>query len=126
MQLERTLEIYKPMQMQRTPERQRVYTVVDLEYLSASALYSGEYVFNSDGSLAGINGFNASLKDSGSSGSGFGKDLGLGLGYVFDTLKIDGCEIQMRLRADKGHKTGGYEEPHLNLEYFKKSKKSHF
>ena len=41
MQLEQTLGMYKPMQMQRTePERQRVYTLVDLESLSASALYS--------------------------------------------------------------------------------------
>jgi len=42
MQLEQTLEMYRPMQMQRTQERQRVYTIVDLESLSASALYTGE------------------------------------------------------------------------------------
>ena len=44
MQLEQTLEIYQPMQTQRTmPERrQRSYTIVDLESLSASALYTGE------------------------------------------------------------------------------------
>ena len=37
MQLEQMM--YQPMQMQRTQERQRVYTIVDLESLSASALY---------------------------------------------------------------------------------------
>src|SRR3989338_10470860 len=44
MQLEQTLEIYQQMQTQRTmPERrQRSYTIVDLESLSASALYTGE------------------------------------------------------------------------------------
>ncbi len=40
MQLEQTLEMYQPMQMQRTREREKVYTIVDLESLSASALYS--------------------------------------------------------------------------------------
>ncbi len=40
MQLEQTLEMYQPMQTQRIQERQRVYTIVDLESLSASALYS--------------------------------------------------------------------------------------
>ena len=42
MQLEQTLEMYQPMQMQRTQEiqRERVYNIVDLESLSASALYS--------------------------------------------------------------------------------------
>jgi len=40
MQLEQTLEMYQPMQIQRTkPEMQRVYTIVNLESLSASALY---------------------------------------------------------------------------------------
>src|SRR3989338_5643177 len=38
MQLEQTLEIYRPIQ--RTQERQRGYTVVDLESFSASALYN--------------------------------------------------------------------------------------
>ena len=42
MQLEQTLEMYQPMQMQETQKRQRVYTIVDLESLSASALYSGD------------------------------------------------------------------------------------
>ncbi len=38
MQLEKI--IYRPTQKQRTiPERQRVYTIVDLEYLSAGVLY---------------------------------------------------------------------------------------
>jgi len=40
MQLENMMEMYQPMQMQRTQERQRVYTIVDLESLSASALYT--------------------------------------------------------------------------------------
>ena len=42
MQLEQTLERYQPMQMQiAIPEqRRRVYTIVDLESLSASALYT--------------------------------------------------------------------------------------
>ena len=39
MQLEQNLEMYR--QMQRTvPKRQVVYTIVDLEYLSANALYT--------------------------------------------------------------------------------------
>lgn len=38
MQLEQTLEMYQPMQRTQ-PERQRVYTIVNLESLSASALY---------------------------------------------------------------------------------------
>jgi hypothetical protein len=42
MQLEQTLEMYQPIQMQRTQERERVYTIVDLESLSASALYTGD------------------------------------------------------------------------------------
>ena len=44
MQLEQTLEMYQPIQTQRAmPERrQRSYTIVDLESLSASALYTGE------------------------------------------------------------------------------------
>ena len=33
---------YQPMQMQRTQERERTYTIVNLESLSASALYSGD------------------------------------------------------------------------------------
>ncbi len=96
MQLEQTLGMYQPMQMQRTQQRERVYTIVDLESLSASALYTGD------------------------SGSGFGESFGLGIGYVFDTLNVDGKDIQMRLRADEGHK--GYESPHLNLEYYEKGK----
>jgi len=40
MQLEQTLEMYQPMQMQRTQERERTYTIVNLESMSASALYS--------------------------------------------------------------------------------------
>jgi hypothetical protein len=40
MQLEQTLEMYQPMQMQRTQQRERVYNILDLESLSASALYS--------------------------------------------------------------------------------------
>jgi hypothetical protein len=42
MRLEQTLERYQPMQMQRTQERERVYTFMNLESLSASALYSGD------------------------------------------------------------------------------------
>jgi len=43
MQLEQTLGMYQPMQMQRTePQRERVYNIVDLESLSASALYTGD------------------------------------------------------------------------------------
>jgi hypothetical protein len=42
MQLEQTLEMYQPMQMQRTQQRERVYNLVDLESLSASALYTGD------------------------------------------------------------------------------------
>ena len=44
MQLENMMEMYQPMQMQRTQERQRVYTLVDLESLSASALYTNERI----------------------------------------------------------------------------------
>jgi len=40
MQLEQTLGMYQPMQMQRTQQRERVYNIVDLESLSASALYA--------------------------------------------------------------------------------------
>lgn len=40
MQLEQIM--YQPIQMQRTRERQRVYTIVDLGSLSASALYTGK------------------------------------------------------------------------------------
>jgi len=44
MQLEQTLEMYQPTQMQRTQQRERVYNIVDLESLSASALYSNEKI----------------------------------------------------------------------------------
>ena len=40
MQLEQTLGRYQLMQTQRTQERERVYTILNLESLSASALYS--------------------------------------------------------------------------------------
>ena len=42
MQLEQTLGMYQPMQTQRTQERERVYNIVDLKSLSASALYTGD------------------------------------------------------------------------------------
>ncbi len=42
MKLEQRLEMYQPMQMQRVQERERVYTIVNLESLSASALYMGD------------------------------------------------------------------------------------
>lgn len=42
MQLEQTLGMYQPMQTQRTQERERVYTIVNLESMSASALYTGD------------------------------------------------------------------------------------
>ena len=66
MQLEQTLEMYRPIQMQETQKRQRVYTIGDLESLSASALYSG---------------------DSGSSGGGFvpASNFGLGPGIAKET-----------------------------------------
>ncbi|OGJ21218.1 hypothetical protein A3K73_06245 [Candidatus Pacearchaeota archaeon RBG_13_36_9] len=40
MQLEQTLQMYKPMQM--SDARPRIYIVQDLESLSAAALYSGD------------------------------------------------------------------------------------
>jgi len=52
MQLEQTLEMYQPRQIERTEERQRVYTIVDLEYLSESALYSdGKNFVKKDGTI---------------------------------------------------------------------------
>jgi hypothetical protein len=42
MQLEQTLGMHQPMQMQRTQKRERDYNIVDLESLSASALYTGD------------------------------------------------------------------------------------
>ncbi|OIO80338.1 hypothetical protein AUJ84_03790 [Candidatus Pacearchaeota archaeon CG1_02_32_132] len=56
MQLEQTLGMYQPMQMQRTePQRERVYSIVDLESLSASALYAeikkGDYIKSNDRNL---------------------------------------------------------------------------
>ncbi len=44
MQLEQTLEMYRPTQIQiNLPEqRQRTYTIRDLESLSSTALYTGE------------------------------------------------------------------------------------
>jgi hypothetical protein len=48
MKLEQTLEIYSTRQTQgRVSERQRVYTLVDLESLSVSALYTGDNAFTS-------------------------------------------------------------------------------
>jgi len=54
MQLEQMMG-YQPMQMQGTQERERVYTIVNLESLSASALYtgdSGKYTNNYSGSIS--------------------------------------------------------------------------
>jgi len=51
MQLEQTLGMYQPMQVQRTQQRERVYNIVDLESLSASALYSGDKPIIKDGGM---------------------------------------------------------------------------
>jgi len=40
MRLEQTLEAYRPMQ--NTASRERIYTIVNLESLSAMSLYTGE------------------------------------------------------------------------------------
>jgi hypothetical protein len=42
MQLEQNLGMYQPMQMQRTRDGERVFTIVNLESLSASVLYTGD------------------------------------------------------------------------------------
>jgi hypothetical protein len=42
MQLEQSFGMYQPMQMQITRGGERVYTIVNLEYLSASVLYTGD------------------------------------------------------------------------------------
>lgn len=55
MQLEQTLEMYRPMQTQRVEQqRERVYTIVDLESLSASALYTGKNSVRKDGTMETI------------------------------------------------------------------------
>ena len=48
MQLEQTLEMYQPIQTQGAQERQRIYTIVDLENLSASALYMADKLYIKD------------------------------------------------------------------------------
>ena len=58
MQLEQIM--YQPRQMQRAISEQKVYTIIDLESLSANALYTGEIVCNG-GNFVGINGFNVNL-----------------------------------------------------------------
>ncbi|PJE81055.1 hypothetical protein COU58_04515 [Candidatus Pacearchaeota archaeon CG10_big_fil_rev_8_21_14_0_10_32_42] len=68
MQLEQTLGMYQPMQMQRTQERQTTYFVVgDLESLSASALYGGDkggnFKWSKDGLFIPIKGLDIPLHD---------------------------------------------------------------
>ena len=46
--------------------------------------------------------------------SGFGKDFGLGTGFVYDKLTVDGCNLYFRIRADEPHK--GMDQHHLNIE----------
>ncbi len=45
---------------------------------------------------------------------GFGKDFGVGTGFVYDKLNVDGYDLYFRIRADKPH--NGMEQYHLNIE----------
>ncbi len=52
---------------------------------------------------------------SGFGGSGFGKDFGIGTGFVTELDIGDDDSLLQRLRADRGHGPLG---PHLNFELF--------
>lgn len=78
-------------------QKQQVYVVGDLESLSASALYTGDL---------------PPLGPTSTGKSGFGKKLGVGIGYVYDFLEIDNTELLLRIRADEDDKIG----VHLNDE----------
>jgi hypothetical protein len=126
-------------------QKQRIYTIVDLESLSASVLYTshlppmsaaGAFVSgNSYENVPDIPMFgnfstqfnyldSLEIKPIVPMVSSFGKDFGLEIGYVFDTLKLPEIDIPMRLRTDEGHK--GYEKLHLNFEFYNKGKTKPF
>lgn len=46
--------------------------------------------------------------------TGFGKNCGLGTGYVYDNFKSGNHELSMKIRADGPHKF--YKIPHLNID----------
>lgn len=94
MQLEQTLGMYQPMQIQRTQQRERVYNIVDLGFLSASALYTGD------------------------SGSGFGPASDLGLGPGIARKMPEAGNMIERARKDDDSPS------HINYEYLVPGKKT--
>lgn len=91
-----------------------IYQIGDLENLSASALYTDKLPKFSAGGAA------FDLPKPIGSLSGFGNTFDVGTGYVYDSLKMDGFDLLLRLRADADNKIG----PHFNDEiiYSKKER----
>jgi hypothetical protein len=97
MQLEQNLGMYQPIQMQRTQQRERVYNIVDLESLSASALYTG---------------------DSGGGGTNWGCAGSFGLGPGIARRMSEAGDMIERARKDDDS------PEHLNYEYLVPGKKT--
>ncbi len=73
-------------------KQERKYQTIDVYTPGTTALYSGKPL----------------------DPPGFGKDFGLGTGYVYDKLTVDGHDLYFRIRADAPHR--GMNVYHLNIE----------